>query len=128
MKRLPQDVLYESARMLFKKGKFRKALEMLERALRNSSTASRPSALELVYNLKIACLVAIGREEEAIEIARNCLRKHPQFSEVRANYRKLRKGQPEEIMFDDTMHRSLKRFRPDRDPDTNSSTQGGPKA
>lgn len=111
MKRLPQDVLYESARVLFKRGKYRKSLDMLERALRNSSTGSRPSALELVYNLKIACLVAIGHEQEAIEMAKNCLRKHPQFSEVRANYRKLRKGQPGEVLFDDTMHRSLKRFR-----------------
>jgi tetratricopeptide (TPR) repeat protein len=115
MRRLPQEVLYESARVLFKRRNYRKALEVLEQAFQVPPVGSRGATTELLYNLKIACLAAMGKEAEAIEAARNCLRKHPHFSDVRSNYKKLQRGNVDRIRLDDTLGRNLKAFRSQAD-------------
>jgi tetratricopeptide (TPR) repeat protein len=94
-KRYPNDaeVLSQLAEMHFAHGNWAKALALTRQAERFLRPVEHRHFLEVMYDMKIACLMALGKKLEAMRTARQVLAGNPRFSIVRAALSWIQKGQ-----------------------------------
>lgn len=94
-KRYPNDpeVLSQLAEMHLAHGNWAKALTAIRQAERFLKPAEHRHFIEVMYDVKLACLMALGKKLEAMRTARRVLKKNPRFSIVRAAASRIEKGQ-----------------------------------
>lgn len=96
LERYPDNpgVLHDIAELHVARGQWQEALNVLKKAEHHVDPKSfnHRITLEYIYDLRITCLMALGKKALALRGAKYILKKYPRFSLVRAQLKHIQKG------------------------------------